>query len=204
VAEFRDFIDSHSDLVASWRGLTPFDVLDLGYRQNGRIRAVIDSGAYDCITPYEDSRWIRHWLTAQVSDRVGQQAYRRLYRDVFADVFWEAQAAGPEPLGLSKFARIKKRLPVGLKRALRRGPPVPPPITAIHGRGDPRRNATMAKVLQETVTAFDNRHVVSGISALTAFRNLMSEYPTDDDFVTVRFAASAEMYMRAGVFGPPL
>jgi hypothetical protein len=62
----------------------------------------------------------------------------------------------------------------------------------------------MAKVLQDTVTAFDRRQIVTELSALTAFRNLMGQHPTlPDDVFTVQFAASAEMYLRAGVFGAP-
>jgi hypothetical protein len=215
VTAFEEFIDGHRDLLASWRGLTPFDVLDLGFRQGGRIRAAACGAFRECITPYEDARWLRHWLTLAVSDRVGQEAYRRLYRTGFKAVFRDVPASGGEPPRRSAVARIRARVPTRLKRPMptslkralrpRRPPPRPIDLTGvgiIHGRGDPRRNATMAKVLQETVTAFDRRQIVTELSASTAFRNLM-EHPTRDDFFTVKWAASTEMYLRAGVFHAP-
>jgi hypothetical protein len=57
--------------------------------------------------------------------------------------------------------------------------------------------------LRETVTAFDRRRIPSQPSAPCAFENLIGEHPTDDDDATVAWAASAEMYLRLGVFGSP-
>lgn len=211
---FREFVDSHGDLLASWRGLTPFDVLNFGFRQGGRIRSIA-SGAYaECINPFEDPRWVAYWMSAEVSERVGQEASRRLYRTEFEPVFRDAPDSGGEPPRRSAAARIRARIPPGLKRRIpsglkRRIPtgrprrPPPPRNYWFEARGDPRRNATMAKVLQETLTSFDRRQIVTE-SALTAYRSLLGEHPTmPDDVFTVQWAASAELYLRAGVLVAP-
>jgi hypothetical protein len=191
---FDDFIERLGELVASFPGLTAFDVLDLGFRQRSRTRSGVDGPYKFYASPYEDPRWFSYWMNQQVSDRVQQVAYRQLYRTAFPALFPDAPT--------SPLTRIKRRVPVRLKRPLRRRVgPAARPVAQFHERGDPRRNPTMANVLHDLAASFDARRLFP-TSVLPAFTNMMGDAPRRADSLIVFSAASAEMYLRAGVLAP--
>ena len=193
------FIGEHEQedaLVASWPGLTDYDLLDIGFRQAGRIRAAV-SGTYGLsITPYADPRWVGYWMSRPLSERVRQAAYRQLYREHFPRLFAEPPASG--------LARWKRRVPVNIKRRLRRQPKQVDWVRSyFQRRGDPRRNHSMAAVLCDATDAFDRREMTPEVSTRAAFANVAEGQGTSDDVSVLRLAASAEMYLRAGVLHAP-
>jgi len=195
IAMLDEFIDLHKDLLDGFAGLTLYDLVHLGFRQNGIVRSVA-SGAYrSSLSPFEDPRWVRHWMSKPLDERLGGLAYKQLLRDALPDVF----PADPPP-------PVAARPPVSARRLrdrFRSRPELPPVIAPrpapIDGRGDVRRNASMAAVLHDTVAAFDDRRIVPDVAVSASLQNLMGDSPTARDYLRVRTAAAAEMYLRAGV-----
>lgn len=195
IAMLDEFIDLHKDLLDGFAGLTWYDLVHLGFRQNGIVRSVA-SGAYrSSLSPFEDPRWVRHWMSKPLDERLGGLAYKQLLRDAFPDVF---PADPPPPVAARPPAPARR-----LRDRFRSRPELPPAIAPrpapVDGRGDVRRNASMAGVLHDTVTAFDDRRIVPDVSVSASLQNLMGDSPTAKDYLRVRTAAAAEMYLRAGV-----
>ncbi|KQV75187.1 hypothetical protein ASC61_09330 [Aeromicrobium sp. Root344] len=188
-ALFEKFLADHADLLGQSRSLTPFDLLDFGFRQNFRIKSVAVDAFEDCIAPYEDTRWVAHWMARNLPDRLGASSYRSIYPAAFLEVFADA------PASRSLVQRAAGRVVAKMRPA----PPVVPWV--IQARGDARRNASIAAVFEETTRAFDQRRVRPEVSATSAFERLTGDAPTGKDFMTTRWAATAEMYVRAGILG---
>ncbi|KAA1399208.1 hypothetical protein [Aeromicrobium ginsengisoli] len=193
-AMLDEFIDLHKDLVDCFAGLTLYDLVHLGFRQNGIVRSVA-SGAYRAsLSPFEDPRWVRHWMSKSLGERLGGQTYKQLLRDAFPVVFPD----DPPPV-VPRPPTPPRRL---RDRFLQR-PDLPPAVAPrpapVDGRGDVRRNASMAAVLHDTVAAFDDRRIIPDVAVSASLQNLMGDSPTAKDYLRVRTAAAAEMYLRAGV-----
>jgi Asparagine synthase len=173
---FTDFLHSHEPLRQKWPGLTKFDLLDFGFRQRLRIRSSVTGSFAKAIRVSEHHRWIRHWFSRPVAERVNFGKYDERLAVAFPLVF------GRLPLG-SRIRRWRARV---------RG----------RGayRGDPRRNSSMAHALKEACRAFDGRALGLGQSAAAAFERLMSR-PSPEAFRTVRWFATAELV--AGVQDAP-
>ena len=168
---FTDFLHSHERLRQCWPGLTSFDLLDFGFRQRLRIRSSVTGSFARPIRVFEDRRWIGHWFSRPLGERVDFRKYDELLAVAFPLVF------GRLRLGW-RIRRWRSRL---------RG----------RGayRGDPRRNPSMAAALKDACRAFDGRALGLEQSATVAFERLMSE-PSLEAFRAVRWFATAELVAR--------
>jgi hypothetical protein len=168
---FTEFLHSHEWLRDSWPGLTKFDLLDFGFRQRLRIRSSVTGSFAKPVRVFEDRRWISHWFSRPLAERVNFEKYDQLLTIRFPRIF------GRQPLG----SRVRRW------RARFRG--------RGHYRGDPRRNPSMAAALGEACRAFDGRALDLDQSATAAFKRLMRE-PSLAAFRTVRWFATAELVAR--------
>ena len=171
-AMFREFLERHAPLLEQWPGLTKFDLLDFGFRQRLRIRSSVTGSFANAVCPLEDRRWIAHWFSQPLAERMDGAKYDSHLARSFPLVF------GRQPL-LSRIQRWRGR---------RRG----------RGayRGDPRQNPSMAAALDEACRAFDRRDFHIGHSATAAFNTLMREGDLGA-FRKVRWFATAELLARA-------
>jgi hypothetical protein len=182
---FQQFLSAHEPLKADWPGLTTYDLLDLGFRQRLRIRSVTTAAFRRAIQPFEDPRWIAYWFSKPLHRRIRQRSYLRSLHSRFAPLFPQR----------SYSHRLKNWLARrGLPVASRAKTSASGPFDA--RRGDPRRNASMAAVLEETCRDFDRRGLAAPGAGKTAFDELMRE-PSRARFLAARWYASAEVLARA-------
>jgi hypothetical protein len=185
-ALFYDFLTAHEGLKADWPGLTTYDLLDLGFRQCLRIRSVTTAAFTHPIAPYEDPRWVGYWFSRPLHRRIRQRSYRRSLHSRFATLF--PQRSYSHRLG-NWISRQGGRLSSAFHGSASRKP-------WIAERGDPRRNGSMAAVLEEACRNFDQRGLAAPGAGVTAFEKLMRE-PSRAAFLTARWFASAEILARA-------
>jgi hypothetical protein len=184
---FRSFAASNTHRLEGLPGATAYDLLDLGFRQSHYIRA--NSAAFPhCIRPYEDPRWLRHWLSRPLADRLTQQAYVREMERAFPQVFAAAHRRPPYwfirplvPHSLRRWARTKLR---------------PSEVSGAANRGDPRVNESMVAVVKDLLAAFDRRRLLP-FRTMPALIATMQRF-NDRDFTIVRWASAAEAHIRAG------
>jgi len=189
---FRDFMHAHEKLKAGWPGLTTYDLLDFGFRQRLRIRWAAEA-FNKVVRPYEDARWISHWFSKPVTDRVGQKAYDISLQRSFPALF----PTPPLRERLRKWIKANEGAPLArLRRAATRQMLQRDPADHWSAkRGDPRRNASMAAVFEEASLAFDQRGLCADGCAMAAFESLMRE-PSESKFDQVRWFATAELLAR--------
>jgi hypothetical protein len=140
-----------------------------------------------CVRPYEDPRWVSHWLSRPLTDRIGQRAYLAEMHHAFARVFGAASVRPPRhhfirrivPSRMLKWARAKLR---------------PPRLSVAINRGDPWSNESMRKVVEDLLIGFDGRQILP-FPTMTAFRAIMHQFD-EDKFQVVRWASSAELHIR--------
>jgi hypothetical protein len=191
---FRDFAAANLDRLRGWPGATSYDLLDLGFRQSHYIRA--NSAAFPvCVRPYEDGRWVRHWLSRPLVDRLEQRAYLdELYR-AFPSVFGARRGPASGPLRV-----VRRLVPGPLRRWIRHRQPGSA-LSVAANRGDPRTNATMAAAIEALLGAFDRRRLLP-FSTQAALHRTIRRFD-HRQFAIVQWAASAEVHLRAGTLGLP-
>ena len=137
---FRRFVVDNQWRLADLPGGTTYDLLDFGFRQSHYIRPNSDAFAI-CVRPHEDPRWVSHWLSRPLTDRIGQWANLAEMHHAFARVFGAASVRPPRhhfirrivPSRMLKWARAKLR---------------PPRLSVAINRGDPWSNESMRKVVK--------------------------------------------------------
>ena len=194
-----EFLEEHGDAIRALPGAAPYDLLDLGFRQFHRIKAVTTWAFSSPLAPYEDPRWVAHWLSRPQEDRLDQSAYRNEMERAFPLVFSEPAPTVPKKrirrilggvaealLSESDFLRVRQ-----LVRAFGEGP-----VEVHQNRGDPRINASMATAMRCLLDAFDRRGVIED-RVIPRFEALLTS-PTLRNATICRWVASAELHIRAG------
>jgi hypothetical protein len=188
---FRSFAIENAWRLERLPGATTFDLLDFGFRQSHYIRPNSDAFSV-CVRPFEDPRWVSHWLSRPLADRIDQRAYVLAMRRAFSQVF------GAREVQERSFTRLISPLVPRPLIARLRGAIQGRKLLGGLNRGDPRTNPSMAAVLEELLAAFDRRRLLPfptlpALAKTTRGLDLRS-------FQIVRWASSAELHIRAGNF----
>ena len=173
-AALRQFIVNAAHWQPQFHSLTFHDLLNFGLRQPQRIRPDITAAYANCITPYEDSRWVRYWLGRPLSDRLGQRLYEQTLVSAFPAVF------SARPAGVTQKKRMQR-----------------PMLNLALMRGDPRVNKSMIRTLRQAAEAFDRR----GLFPIKFLANAdrLANDPSDVYYNRARWILSAEVHLRAGL-----
>lgn len=184
IQPLADFLDRNIDIIADLPGATPFDVLDLGFRQGCHIRSIVLPR--NSFAPFEDQRWVSHWMTRPLADRHNQRGYAT-----------EMNAAFPTAFAARQISRQSYWLRAAIRRVSQfvgiRSPLQGIPYRA-RERGDPRMNPSMALFLSTTLGAYDRRGIGDPISP--SLSQFMAE-GGKTRFTRSLGAASLECYLSA-------
>lgn len=168
------YIERNEHRLRPFQGLTLYDLLDFGFRQ-GRVRPTVVSPFANCLTPYEDSRWVRFWLRRPFSDRLRKRLYRGSLMAAFPTVFLEGERM-PSPPAANRALELQAWL----------------------ARGDLRVNESMSNTFLAAAESFDRRGLTP-IKFLPQAERLTTTSPSDALYSRIRWVLSAEVHLRAGL-----
>lgn len=180
------FLERHLHLIKDLPGASPFDILDLGFRQGCYIRASLMSQTQNALAPFEDQRWVSHWMTRPLADRHNQRGYATEMNAAFPTTFAARQISRPAYWLRAAIRRVSQF--VGIRSPLQGIPYL------ARERGDPRMNPSMALFLSTTLGAYDRRGIGDPISP--SFSQFMAE-GGKTRFTRSLGAASLECYLSA-------
>lgn len=170
---------------AALPGFTDYDVIDIAGRQHFRIRPAVIGPYPSGVAPCEDPRWIAHWGTRPLAERLDQRAYKAFLAAAYPAVFPDLVAGVPKTTWQDRW---RERL-----RRWRRGPP----NLQVGERGDPAAAPGLRAFLAELLSSFDARGRVAHDFSGDLARYLAQPEPRL--WRRMMTVASAEIYLQAGL-----